>query len=227
MNESGIDVAAATKNLLTLYSDMNTEEKVGFYNSWAEDYEKYMSVMEYNAPKFSVETIASVYSEDRSSALVLDVPCGTGMVAEGLQKLGFKNFHGMDGSEKMLKISESKGLYQKLTHCLVTGEKQLPIQEGTYDLVMIVGGLARQHLPWDILPEMLRVTKTGGLICFTLRAEESDHRSKLLASVQELLKKGLWEEVVERYVEKWQKDMLPTGLAEEYTDGTVAVYRKK
>ncbi|XP_051890897.1 methyltransferase-like protein 27 isoform X4 [Pristis pectinata] len=184
MNESGIDVAAATKNLLTLYSDMNTEEKVGFYNSWAEDYEK-------------------------------------------LQKLGFKNFHGMDGSEKMLKISESKGLYQKLTHCLVTGEKQLPIQEGTYDLVMIVGGLARQHLPWDILPEMLRVTKTGGLICFTLRAEESDHRSKLLASVQELLKKGLWEEVVERYVEKWQKDMLPTGLAEEYTDGTVAVYRKK
>ncbi|XP_078251288.1 methyltransferase-like protein 27 isoform X2 [Rhinoraja longicauda] len=227
MNKDGVNVAAATKNLLTMYSEMDTEEKVNFYNSWAENYEKHMSVMDYQAPSHGVETINSVYSEDRSSALVFDVPCGTGMVADLMQKLGFKNFHGMDGSEEMLKISESKGMYQKLMHCLITADKQLPVKEGTYDVVMVVGGISQRHLPWEILPELLRITKTGGLICVTWRAEESDHRSKLLASIQELLKTGLWEEVVKQYIEKWQKDMLLTGVSEEYIDGTVSVYRKK
>ncbi|XP_032898635.1 methyltransferase-like protein 27 [Amblyraja radiata] len=227
MNNAGINVAAANKNLLTLYSDMDTEEKVNFYNSWAENYEKHMSVMDYQAPSHGVETIDSVYPDDRSSALVFDVPCGTGMVAELMQNLGFKNFHGMDGSDEMLKISKSKGLYQKLMHCLITGDKQLPVKEGTYDVVMVVGGIAQQHLPWEILPELLRITKTGGLICITLRAEVSDHRSELLASIQEFLKKGLWEEVVKRYIEKWQKEMLLSGVSEDYADGIVYVFRKK
>lgn len=227
MNKAGINVVAANKNLLLMYSDMDTEEKVNFYNSWAENYEKHMSVMDYQAPSHGVETIDSVYSDDRSSALVFDVPCGTGKVAELMQKLGFKNFHGIDGSEEMLKISKSKGLYQKLMHCLITGDKQLPVKEGTYDVVMVVGGIAQQHLPWEILPELLRITKTGGLICLTMKTEVSDHRNKLLASIQEFLKKGLWEEIVKRRIEKWQKDMLLTGVSEEYADGIVYILRKK
>lgn len=55
----------------------------------------------------------------------------------------------------------------------------------------------------------------------------SDHRSKLLASIQEILKKGLWEEVVKRHIEKWQKGMLLTGVSEEYVDGVVYIFRKK
>ncbi|XP_072335938.1 methyltransferase-like protein 27 isoform X1 [Scyliorhinus torazame] len=227
MENSGIDVAAATKNLITLYGKMEVEEQVNFYDSWADDYEQHISVMGYQAPRFGVETVDSVYLGDRENALVLDVPCGTGLVADGLQKLGFKNFHGIDGSERMLKIAESKGLYQSLTRWILTSDEPLPIEPGSYDLVIVVGGLAQQHLPWDILPEMLRVTKPGGFICFTLRAEESDHRRKLRASTQELVNKGLWEKVVERYVENWQKDMLETGLSEEYADGVVAVYKKK
>ncbi|XP_060701490.1 methyltransferase-like protein 27 isoform X1 [Hemiscyllium ocellatum] len=225
MEKPEIDVVNA--NLLTLYSNMETKEKVNFYDSWAQDYEQHMNVMEYQAPRFSVETLDAVYVGDRDSALVLDVPCGTGLVAETLQKLGFKHFHGIEGSKQMLKIAESKGLYQRLTHHMVTADHPLPAQTDSYDLVMIVGGLAQQHLPWEILPEMLRVTKSDGFICFTLRAEESDHRRNLLTSIQELVNKGIWEKVVERYVEKWQRDMLPTGLAEEYADGIVTVYRKK
>ncbi|XP_032898631.1 methyltransferase-like protein 27 isoform X1 [Amblyraja radiata] len=227
MNKAGINVAAANKNLLLMFSDMDTEEKIDFYNSWSENYEKHMSVMDYQAPSHGVETIDSVYSDDRSSALVFDVPCGTGKVAELMQNLGFKNFHGMDGSEEMLKISKSKGLYQKLMHCLINGDKQLPVKEGTYDVVMVVGGIAQHHLPWEILPELLRITKTGGLICLTMKTEATDHRYKLLASIQEFLKKGLWEEIVKRRIEKWQKDMLLTGVSEEYADGMVYIFRKK
>ncbi|XP_038676200.1 methyltransferase-like protein 27 isoform X1 [Scyliorhinus canicula] len=139
---------------------MEAEKEVN-YDTCAENYEMCMSVMDYQAPRFSVETVDSVYLGDREDALVLDVPCGTGLVADGLQKLGFKNFHGIDGSEGMLKIAESKGLYQRLTHWILTSDKPLPIEPGSYDLVTIVSGLAQQHLPWDILPEMLRVTKPG------------------------------------------------------------------
>ncbi|XP_072335939.1 methyltransferase-like protein 27 isoform X2 [Scyliorhinus torazame] len=227
MENSGIDVAAATKNLITLYGKMEVEEQVNFYDSWADDYEQHISVMGYQAPRFGVETVDSVYLGDRENALVLDVPCGTGLVADGLQKLGFKNFHGIDGSERMLKIAESKGLYQSLTRWILTSDEPLPIEPGSYDLVIVVGGLAQQHLPWDILPEMLRVTKPGGFICFTLRAEETDHRRKLLASIQELVNTGLWEKVVERNVENWQKKVVNTGVTEQYHGGIVAVYKKK
>ncbi|XP_059509213.1 methyltransferase-like protein 27 [Stegostoma tigrinum] len=187
---------------------MEPKEKVNFYDSWAQDYEQHMSVMEYQAPRFGVETLDSVYLGDQDIALVLDVPCGTGLVTEGLQKLGFKNFLGIEGSKRMLQIAESRGLYQRLTQHMVTTDNPLPVQPDSYDIVMIVGGLAQQHLPWEILPEMLRVTKSGGFICFTMRAEASDHRRNVLTSIQELVTKGLWGKVVKRYVEKWQKSML-------------------
>ncbi|XP_067913681.1 methyltransferase-like protein 27 [Heterodontus francisci] len=187
---------------------------------------QHMSVMEYQDPRFGVETVDAVYPEDRDSALVLDVRCGTGLVAEGLQKVGFKKFHGIDGSERMVNIVKSKGLYQSLTQWMGTADNSLPIKSGTYDLVTVVGGLAQQYLPWDNLPELLRVTKSGGFNGLTMRAEESDHRSKLLTLIQELVNKGLWEKVVERYVEKWQKEMLETKVSEEYVDGVVAIYRK-
>ncbi|XP_038676201.1 methyltransferase-like protein 27 isoform X2 [Scyliorhinus canicula] len=106
---------------------MEAEKEVN-YDTCAENYEMCMSVMDYQAPRFSVETVDSVYLGDREDALVLDVPCGTGLVADGLQKLGFKNFHGIDGSEGMLKIAESKGLYQRLTHWILTSDKPLPIE---------------------------------------------------------------------------------------------------
>ncbi|GCB60715.1 hypothetical protein scyTo_0014216 [Scyliorhinus torazame] len=129
MENSGIDVAAATKNLITLYEQMEAEKEVT-YGIWAENYEKHMSVMGYQAPRLGVETVDSVYLGDRENALVLDVPCGTGLVADGLQKLGFKNFHGIDGSEQMLKIAESKGLYQRLTCWILTSDKPLLIETG-------------------------------------------------------------------------------------------------
>ncbi|XP_078251282.1 methyltransferase-like protein 27 isoform X1 [Rhinoraja longicauda] len=189
MNKDGVNVAAATKNLLTMYSEMDTEEKVNFYNSWAENYEKHMSVMDYQAPSHGVETINSVYSEDRSSALVFDVPCGTGMVADLMQKLGFKNFHGMDGSEEMLKISESKGMYQKLMHCLITADKQLPVKEGTYDVVMVVGGISQRHLPWEILPELLRITKTDTDI-----PSSESYRRAWEDELKQLIMQDIWDE---------------------------------
>uniref|UniRef100_UPI00398E98B5 methyltransferase-like protein 27 isoform X3 n=1 Tax=Pristiophorus japonicus TaxID=55135 RepID=UPI00398E98B5 len=227
MEQSEIDVVAATENVLSMYRDMEIEEKLAFYNSWCENYDQQMTVMEYEAPRFGVETLDSVYPEDRGSALVLDVPCGTGQVAEGLQKVGFKNIHGIDGNEGMLKTAESKGLYQRLTQWMITADKPLPLKAGTYDLVTIVGGLVQQHLPWDILPEILRVTKPGGLICFTLPTIKCDYRNKVLASVHELVCKGQWEKIVEQHVEQWQKAILPTHITEEYVDGLVAVYRKK
>ncbi|GCB76831.1 hypothetical protein scyTo_0015560 [Scyliorhinus torazame] len=52
MENSGIDVAAATKNLITLYGKMEVEEQVNFYDSWADDYDQHMSVMDYQAPRF-------------------------------------------------------------------------------------------------------------------------------------------------------------------------------
>ncbi|GCC18289.1 hypothetical protein chiPu_0017878 [Chiloscyllium punctatum] len=130
MAESGRDKDSSIQNIRTVYSIKNPEEKVKFYNTWATRYEKDLALINYQAHTFAAEILDPVFPKKREDALVLDIACGTGGVAEQLQKRGFRNFHGIDGSEGMLKIAESKGLYQNLKKCLIVPGERLPVSSG-------------------------------------------------------------------------------------------------
>ena len=42
---------------------------------------------------------------------VIDFGCGTGLCGDELQKAGFKDIYGVDGSPDMLKVALSKEIY--------------------------------------------------------------------------------------------------------------------
>ncbi|XP_067866329.1 methyltransferase-like protein 27 isoform X2 [Heterodontus francisci] len=148
---------------------------------------------------------------------------------EQLQKLGFRNFHGMDGCERMLELARSKSVYQTLQKCMLDTEP-LQMSSDSYDVVMIVGALSEGQVPYTILPELLRVTKPGGFVCMTTRINKSNqhYKKQLQAVIEEMEQKGLWEKVKVQEVEHWEK---ATSLHEaeqgsKYISGIIYMYQK-
>ncbi len=102
-------------------------------------------------------------------ARILDAGCGTGLGAQFLAAKGFGHTDGLDLSAGMLREAAKKGCYKAL-HRQALGEP-LDLPTAEYDAVMVVGVFARGHAPSSSLSELIRVTRPGGYIAFTLRPE--------------------------------------------------------
>ncbi|KAJ7308967.1 hypothetical protein JRQ81_008249 [Phrynocephalus forsythii] len=186
--------------------------------------------LQYQAPEIAAACLASAFQGPPEDALVLDVACGTGLVAQELHARGFRRFHGLDGSAGMLELAHNKGLYQDLKQCLL-GQGPLPAPEDNYDAVVIVGALSVGQVPVEVLPELLRVTKPGGFLCLTTRSNKSNlaFKARLERGLDDLQRGGLCEKVAVQEVENWEK-----ATSEEESlrgqgtiPGTVYLYRKQ
>ncbi|KAI3373210.1 hypothetical protein L3Q82_006521 [Scortum barcoo] len=144
--------------ILSAHKSSTSREKVNFYNSWAENYDQDVAVLEYRAPGLAANSISSHFSGDREAAVVLDVACGTGLVAKQMKRHGFKHFVGIDGSDAMLELARESGLYQDLKQSLL-GEEPLPVQRGLFDVAVIVGALSVGQVPADAVRELCESTK--------------------------------------------------------------------
>jgi len=152
-------------NKVPIYKLKTTEEVMKYYDEWGKKnkYNKDMVKWNYTGPKETVN-IFKKYSSNKDS-IILDAGCGTGLVALQLKKFGYKNFHGADLSQKLID-SIPKNLYQNLIK--VDLNKPITAQDNFYDAVMCVGTFTFGHVKPQALDEFIRITKSGGLICFTI-----------------------------------------------------------
>lgn len=104
------------------------------------------------------------------SARVLDAACGTGLVGASLKRFGFAEVHGLDMSQGMLAQSERKQAYRTLTNAALGGP--LPYRSEEFDAVTISGAFTPNHAPPESLHELLRITRPGGYVIFSLRSDE-------------------------------------------------------
>uniref|UniRef100_K9IWZ4 Methyltransferase domain-containing protein n=1 Tax=Desmodus rotundus TaxID=9430 RepID=K9IWZ4_DESRO len=205
-----------------------------FYERWALDYDQDVANLQYRAPRLAVDCLSQAFPGPPHSALILDVACGTGLVAVELQARGFLQLHGVDGSPAMLEQAQARGLYQHLSLCTL-GQEPLPSPEGTYDAVLMVGALSDGQVPCSAIPELLRVTKPGGLVCLTTRANPSNLRYKaaLEATLDRLEQAGEWERLVAWTVDRWElatsklEEVPGTSDTDGYIPGIVYLYRKQ
>ena len=80
----------------------------------------------------------------------------------------------------MLEHARLKGVYGQLLRRDLT--KPLDIEDGWFDAVICVGTFTLGHVGPDTLAELVRITRAGGLICFTVREEawvEHDYETAL------------------------------------------------
>jgi SAM-dependent methyltransferase len=69
----------------------------------------------------------------------------------------------------MLEQARKKNVYKEL-HQMVMGES-LDFKTDSFDAVISVGALTEGHAPADSLDELVRITKPGGHIVYTLRTD--------------------------------------------------------
>ena len=152
-------------NKIPIYKLKSTDEVMKYYDEWGNEnkYNKDMVDWNYTGPKETVETF--VKYEKNNDILIFDAGCGTGLVGLELKKYGFKNFHGADLSQTLLD-TVPKNLYQKLQK--VDLNQNIECEDNYYDAVMCVGTFTFGHVKPTALDEFIRITKPGGLICFTI-----------------------------------------------------------
>ncbi|MDO4340294.1 MAG: class I SAM-dependent methyltransferase [Eubacteriales bacterium] len=99
---------------------------------------------------------------DISYHSALDLGCGTGeMIKRILEQDAQKALTGIDLSEKMLKIA--KGKLNGRAKLLLGDSEHLPFQDGTFDVVYCNDSFHHYPAPENVLAEVKRVLKTGGL----------------------------------------------------------------
>jgi predicted TPR repeat methyltransferase len=163
-----------------IYKPESPEELLEAYSEWAEEYDEDLeNNYGYVAPKVTARALARVL-EDKN-ARILDAGAGTGLVGEILKNMGYKNMDALDFSAEMLEEAGKKGVYDELLH--VDLSEPLDMKDDSYDAVICVGTFTYGHVEPSALEELIRITRPGGYICFTVREgayEEHGYRRKML-----------------------------------------------
>ena len=182
-----VDLMDPKNKVQWVYSAMDNQELAERYDQWAQDYDVDLERdFGYVGPVRTAEIFARHVPAE---ANVLDAGCGTGLVGEALYKMGYRNLAAIDLSNGMLKQARQKKIYREL-HQMVLGE-HLDFHSNSFDAVISVGVLTVGHAPASSLDELVRVTKIGGHVVFTLRPdiyEDAGFREK-----QEALDGTDWE----------------------------------
>lgn len=168
------------KRWTATYEAETSEELVAAYKDWAEDYDQdTVGAMGYVGPHVAATMLD--YHLDSKSCRVLDAGCGTGLVGEFLNRMGYQNVDAMDFSRDMLNEAEKKGVYKKVFR--EDMNQDLDIPDDSYDATICVGTFTYAHVGPHAFDELVRVTRPGGHICFTIRDgayQEYGYRNKML-----------------------------------------------
>ena len=150
-----------------VYSSRDNQELAERYDQWAEDYDDDLEQdFEWRGPQVTAELFARHVPKE---VRILDAGAGTGLMGEILAKLGYHDLVAMDLSEGMLAKAHKKNVYREL-YQMVMGEP-LDFTTGSFDAVVSVGVLTVAHAPASSLDELVRITRLGGYIIFTLRPD--------------------------------------------------------
>lgn len=150
-----------------VYSSKTNQELEERYDQWATEYDRDLTEeFEWNGPQTAVELFARHVPSD---AKILDAGAGTGLVGECLAAAGYRDLYAMDLSLGMLQAARRKALYEEL-HQMTLGES-LRFETNTFDAVIGVGVFTTGHAPAHAFDELVRITKPGGFIVFSLRIE--------------------------------------------------------
>ncbi len=150
-----------------VYAAQNPEELSERYDQWAATYEDDLDRdFGWYGPLHAVNAALKHIPKD---ARILDAGAGTGLVGMLLDENGYDEIIGIDMSRGMLEQAARKEVYDEL-HRMVMGEP-LDFESDAFDAVMSVGVLTVSHAPVESLDELVRVTKPGGHIIYTLRPD--------------------------------------------------------
>jgi predicted TPR repeat methyltransferase len=163
-----------------------------------EEYERIASIYDHDLAgptdyRSPPETAAVCSELLAHGAQILDVGAGTGLLGAELAAAGFSRLDALDLSAAMLAEAQRKGIYGDLVVARL-GER-LPVASDAYDGVVACGVMTTGHAPASCLDELVRITRPGGHVVFTLRSDRTP--AGFDEKIADLRDAGRWE-LVER-----------------------------
>ena len=147
------------------------DETLKLYADWAETYDQTMlEGLAYCSPQ-RIATLAAV-TESRRDVRVLDVGCGTGLLANSLRANGFDRVDGLDYSAPMLSVAQREGRIDKAF--LRNLNEKLEIGAECYDILASTGTFTHGHVGAGCLPELLALLVPGGYLICTVHRDVWD-----------------------------------------------------
>ena len=141
----------------------DSDETLKLYADWAETYDQTMlDGLAYLSPQ-QIATLAAM-TEPRRDVRVLDVGCGTGLLANAMRARGFNQIDGLDCSAPMLAVAQREGRINEAY--LRDLNEKLEMSTECYDLLVSTGTFTHGHVGAGCLPELLTLlVSRGRLIC--------------------------------------------------------------
>ena len=150
-----------------VYGSTSNQELEERYDQWASEYDQDLDeVFAWNAPQTGAGVLARLVAADSA---VLDAGAGTGLAGKCLADAGFTNIAAMDLSQGMLEEARKKNVYNSF-HQMTLGET-LGFETDQFDAVISIGVFTLGHAPVDSFDELVRVTRPGGYVVFSLRVD--------------------------------------------------------
>jgi predicted TPR repeat methyltransferase len=160
------------------------------YDTWADSYETELMSGGYRLPWIMAAVVAA--HVPREASPILDAGCGGGLQVEPLHLLGYRGVTGVDLSPRMLDVARAKGIYDDLLEAALGGP--LPFETGQFAATLTAGTITPGHAPPEAFDELVRVTRKGGLLCYSMRHDEGQDRAYLDA-IARYEAEGAWREI--------------------------------
>ena len=136
------------------------DETLKLYADWAETYDQTMlDGLSYRSPQ-RIATLAAE-TEARRDVRVLDVGCGTGLLADSLRAEGFNRVDGLDYSAPMLAVAQREGRIDEAF--LRDLNERLEMGAECYDLLVSTGTFTHGHVGQDASRSFWHCWCPGGI----------------------------------------------------------------
>ncbi len=150
-----------------ILSSKSNEEVAARYNLWAQEYDADLQSYGYRSPGITAGLVGRYVPNDGSP--VLDAGAGTGIMGEILALLGYSDITALDLSPGMLEVAGRKGVYKDLKQAALGGPLDFPSDH--FGAVVCIGTLVGGHAPPSSFDELIRITRPGGRLVFTVRSD--------------------------------------------------------
>ena len=171
-----------------IYSSKGVPDLEARYDLWAQEYDADVAGYGYKIPGILAGFLGRYLNPDDGD--ILDAGAGTGIMGEIMALLGYHNLVAMDLSRGMLAVARQKGVYRELFR-MVLGE-HLDFPDNTFAGVVAVGVISVGHAPPESFDELIRCTRPGGYVIFSVRTD-AEHIKKR----QDMLEKNNQWQLVE------------------------------
>lgn len=203
-----------SERLKWIYSARDSQELAQRYDAWAEEYDRDVLSYGYKIPAVVVGLMGRYMKPEDGT--VLDAGAGTGIMGEIMTLLGYRDMVALDISQGMLEVARRKRIYREL--CRMALGEPLDFPDNAFAAVVATGVLTVGHAPPHSLDEMVRITRPGGHIIFSVR-DDAYLKEGFKEKQDALEREGLWRLV--EMTEPFQS--LPLGEPE--VRNRVFVYR--